>query len=520
MSSDARVPQVRTGYYRKMAGLAFVVGLLAVVSEGCGSGSSSPPPPPPPSPNAKLNGHYAFLFNGMDDATGQQVAIAGSFSADGAGNIADGVEDINGPSASPLCNAACPQLNVPITGTYSIGADNRGTATITNAIGATKYAIALGSLDGSGAAQKIRFIEFDDTTGTAGTRGSGTMYLQESIKLSQSQFSGPYAFGILGQGSSAQRVAMVGRFDADGNGNISNGNGWIEPLEPIFRGAFSGTYTAPDTNGRLTGALTSTAPTIDFASYLVSANESILITTDPVSAGFLSGTMTSQASTSFSDSSLPGPFVASLTQANGVAAMAVIETQVDASSGADCLNVVDAYFNGGEGAILLGGFLLIGSNGSGTASFADVAPGAPCFAIGGPQGDNAFYLTDIDQGSWLSRLPAGVEFGSFEPQAQGISQSSLSGTYFVGTSPINITGSITASGVLTADGKGTIKMTSDTAPGGGVLNSGQTQSLSYTVEANGYVTIGKSIVGYVISPTKLIFVDTSNPAFDIYTAEQ
>ena len=46
---------------------------------------------------APLSGQYAFLVQGFDDASGDQVAIIGSFVTDGMGNITSGVEDINGP---------------------------------------------------------------------------------------------------------------------------------------------------------------------------------------------------------------------------------------------------------------------------------------------------------------------------------------------------------------------------------------------------------------------------------------
>jgi len=59
--------------------------------------------------DSELNGRYAFLFSGFDDATGSQVAIAGSFTADGKGNITEGIEDENGPTGSTL--------TVPLTGT-------------------------------------------------------------------------------------------------------------------------------------------------------------------------------------------------------------------------------------------------------------------------------------------------------------------------------------------------------------------------------------------------------------------
>src|SRR5207249_8832444 len=66
------------------------------------------------------------------------VAIAGSFTADGKGNITEGIEDENGPTGSTL--------TVPLTGTYNVGSDNRGAFTITTASGSKTYALVLNSI--------------------------------------------------------------------------------------------------------------------------------------------------------------------------------------------------------------------------------------------------------------------------------------------------------------------------------------------------------------------------------------
>src|SRR5690349_7459295 len=164
--------------------------------------------------DSELSGHYAFLFNGFDDATGSQIAVAGSFGADGKGNITEGIEDENAPNG--------PTLNVPLTGTYNIGLDNRGALTITTASGPKTYAVALSSISG-GVAHKARFVEFDDTSGTGGQRGSGLLRLQNSPAFTLASITGPYAFGFAGQDSSGNRDAIVGSFNADGVGMIRSG---------------------------------------------------------------------------------------------------------------------------------------------------------------------------------------------------------------------------------------------------------------------------------------------------------
>src|ERR1700731_870488 len=74
---------------------------------------------------AELNGNYAFTFSGFSgNANVSSVfAAVGRFTADGAGNLTNGEVVNNGVGAG----AASPQS---FTGTYLIGADNRGLMTL------------------------------------------------------------------------------------------------------------------------------------------------------------------------------------------------------------------------------------------------------------------------------------------------------------------------------------------------------------------------------------------------------
>src|SRR5438105_4240934 len=73
----------------------------------------------PGNPSARLRGQYAFLLSGFNGDG--FMMIAGTFIADGNGKITDGTEDIS--TVLGLMNG------VPFTGTYSVGPDNRGSAT-------------------------------------------------------------------------------------------------------------------------------------------------------------------------------------------------------------------------------------------------------------------------------------------------------------------------------------------------------------------------------------------------------
>ncbi|HWZ78841.1 MAG TPA: N,N-dimethylformamidase beta subunit family domain-containing protein, partial [Candidatus Sulfotelmatobacter sp.] len=73
--------------------------------------------------NAELNGDYAFTFNGIaGSGVGSSIfAAVGRFTADGAGNLTNGELDTNTVSGGGAAQS--------FTGTYSIGADNRGVMT-------------------------------------------------------------------------------------------------------------------------------------------------------------------------------------------------------------------------------------------------------------------------------------------------------------------------------------------------------------------------------------------------------
>src|SRR5258706_15833558 len=75
--------------------------------------------------NAALNGNYAFDFTGVsgNGATSSVFGAVGRFTADGAGNLSNGELVTNGGGAG----ATSPQA---FTGTYVIGADNRGVITL------------------------------------------------------------------------------------------------------------------------------------------------------------------------------------------------------------------------------------------------------------------------------------------------------------------------------------------------------------------------------------------------------
>src|SRR4029077_18001461 len=117
--------------------------LLGVACGGGGGGISGTPAPTPnngPYGAASLNGTYAFTMTGQD--SGGFFARVGSFSANGAGAITGGVEDVN---SATIPGAATLQFT---SGTYSISSNGKGTLSLTNQTGSLQFTIVMSSSTG------------------------------------------------------------------------------------------------------------------------------------------------------------------------------------------------------------------------------------------------------------------------------------------------------------------------------------------------------------------------------------
>jgi len=159
-----------------------------------------------------LSGPYAFSYMG-DDGSGL-FAVAGSFVADGNGNIVSGVEDIQ----SFLSGIS---KEVPIMpSSYSVGSDGRGSASIRTNRGMATWRFAL---DTNLHAALTRF----DTDVTGG--GSiDQQTLNATTNSAASVVSGRYAFSLLGLDASSNPLGIAGEFSANGSGSIPNTNAILD----------------------------------------------------------------------------------------------------------------------------------------------------------------------------------------------------------------------------------------------------------------------------------------------------
>jgi len=222
-----------------------------------------------------LDGPYTFSYKG-NDASGF-LGVVGSFVADGGGHIVSGLEDFD----SFITGVS---TQVTLTGTYQVGADGRGTATLNTSQGAVKLAFALSSNEH---ARVIRF----DTNAT----GGGTIDQQNLNALSNSPsvISGPYAFIASGADSSFQPMGIGGEFSSDGTGNIpatntildvnddgiANASG-ITTADTTLHGSYQFDGAFPGT-GRGTLTLTSsTTGSREYAFYIVDGAHMQLVEID------------------------------------------------------------------------------------------------------------------------------------------------------------------------------------------------------------------------------------------------
>ena len=470
--------------------------------------------------DSALNGHYAFLLNGYDDGAGA-VAEAGSFAADGNGNISGGVMDLNRVSGVTL--------GASFTGHYLIGLDNRGMMTLQMANGQTvQYSFAVDSTNGA-VAQRARLIEFDDADGTSGTRGSGVMRLQDAAAFTQAALQGNYVFGLSGEtaagSGTAGPVAIVGVVAADGAGNLSSGMEDVNLVNVVSPSvSVTGTNGTPDAvSGRTSmtmqaaGSGLSALP-VNYSAYIVAANEVLVLSVDPrTQASVVSGEVNKQAASAFTNASLGNNFVIYENGQNADGSNQPVAGQTN--------SLVAVYSSDGSGNCTLqaldqnaGGVIqTFEQTGQTGAVSCDVRPNGRATLTA----KQTMYLSDTGTGYFIENGLATL--GRIEPQSGGpFTNASVPTTFFFGSvAPASTSESVrvgTGSFEHQAMFSPVVDISAPTA-----LQPGVQLFLPYVVDTYGRAilpdkqggdTQGGTYVMYVLSPTRMIWFDenTANPA--------
>ena len=463
----------------------------------------------------ELSGNYAFSFNGIrgNASVASVFAAVGRFTADGAGNLTNGELDTNGVGVGSTLTAQS------FTGTYSIGADQRGVMTFIGPGGSLKFAFAMLA---SGNAHIIEF----GATGGSGTIGSGTVEKADASAFSTARITGDYAFGAAGFDNAKNRAAIEGRFTSNGTGTLSNAAGDVNAYGTDYPMTFSAAnYTVSNAaTGRGTMHFTFTfggAPgTLNFVVYVVNAGKFFAMENDAVTTAtpLLNGAVVQQQTPTggFTNSSLDGNMVIALTGLSACGSgtevpKAVVGLLTANGAGALSLTYDENYCRAPNSVTGAAGTYSVAANGRAT------------IAIGGYR--LVAYLMKANQ-VFLFVSDANVLFGPGEPQtASSFTNGTLKGSYAgFATNPADFQVAV-FSNVFAADGAtptGNMTGAEDLGASSGPV-SDEAFKATYAVSAlptngRGTMTVSSGTGGnalvYMISPSKFVGISLNdqNPA--------
>ncbi len=460
--------------------------------------------------NAALNGSYAFTFNGMSGNGNFASAFGavGRFTADGAGNLTNGELDTNAVGGGGAAQS--------FTGTYSIGADNRGVMTLNFSGSSAKLAFAMLA---NGNAEFIQF----DASGGSGIIGSGTMEKADTTAYSTAKITGDYAFGAAGSDNANNRAAIEGRFTSNGTGTLTAAAGDLNGYGTDYAMSFTGAHYAVSNTvtGRGTMNFTftygGTPASLNFVFYVANSGKLFVMESDQITTAtpLLNGVVVQQQvpTGGFTNASLNGNLVIALTGHSMCGSLsgvpkAVVGLLTTNGSGGLSLTYDENFCRAPNSVTDAPGSYSIASNGR-----ASITIGG--YSLVG-------YLVNSNQ-VFLSVSDSNVLFGVGERQtATSFTNASLNGPYAgLATNPVGF-GVTVFSGEFSANGAaptGTMTGTEDIGTPSGP-RSGVTFNSTYSVSSSpthgrGTMTVtsgtGGNIVLYMISPSKFVAISQNDP---------
>ena len=444
--------------------------------------------------NSSLKGNFVFSLTGLDVNASPFYAL-GALTADGNGNITGGEEDIIDTSSGYVSAGTT-------TGTYTVGADGRGTLTFSNSIGQFQFAIALKA--GSNAV--LNETDNGVVAATGNLEAQGTTLAVPS---------GNYAFGFSGSGLGCGSVNSAGLFNM--NGSTIGGTQDLNCSGTIVKSqSVSGSYGAIDSLGRGTGSFRgSSTGSANMIYYVVSSSRFRLLG-DPNNPSFILGSADLQTQSSFASTDFNGSYVIN-SSANTNLGVSYTLIYINASGG----NVSSGYFDvndtGVQGSTSLSGSYSLNSNGYITGAW-NVNNASFPFAM---------YLFSPTQGYYLDERTNAVGGGNIYAQSGTVTTNAAwSGSfatkqfgYFIINGILNNSNATGVSGQISADGNGTLAGTLDLNDPAGV-STGQTLQGSYSVGtvAPGRMTLSittafegtRSYTGYIVSQNQILLLETDN----------
>jgi putative Ig domain-containing protein len=371
-----------------------------------------------------LVGRYAYLFTGFYG--GLPVARAGSVNVAGDGTVS-GVHDYKDFAQS--------RIDATVTGGRCLTTTgNRGTLQLISATTAETFDYATISSLHSGQMQQ------NDGTGIV---GSATVLRQDATAFTAAAVAGEYALFLVGDDGSRHREAVVGRLTLGADGTVSAGEADSSGSAPAVAATLTGSFVAPDGNGRGTASLTLNGKTLPLAYYVVDANLLYVVSADQgVSTPRLAGRLTRQVGAgSYGASSLASPAIMSVWGSSMVANVPLATMSAGRLSNAvAATGTVDISLDVADrGAALAiqaftGASFAVNTNGRGRLSFGN----------GAAARNLVLYLDGASSGYLLEPASVVGNVGIVEPQV-GLPFSDFAAAYYMGgtvfagsTSPITL----------------------------------------------------------------------------------
>jgi hypothetical protein len=458
-------------------------------------------------PNSILNGKYAFSVSGSANIPGAPpLFMAGSFAADGAGNITSGIEDLTEVSVVV-------SKGIAVSGTYSIGTDGRGTLNFTSPGQTFKFAIENGNHG-----QMIRF--------DSGGSGSGTFDLQTASAFNLNSLAGSYAFAWNGNDPNANGAP------ADGIGafvlatGTANGAADLNDAGTVGQATVSATLQAPDANGHGIATITYGTTAVTYGYDIISANRFLLIETDGILA--TAGEADLQSAT-FTASSLSGNYAITLGGSNTNGGFALAGQIVTDGQNPGNITSSDVTQNS-AGAVASGPLTL------GTYTFANVVQAVTVngrfqLTATEPSGFTdtfVLYMISPTQALIMETDAGQVTSGEILTQTAGpFSTASLNGNYGVNVSGVDsggaegdVAGQFTSGGTSTLTA-GTVDVNDEGSSPTTTFANQAISGGSYTLVNNstGHGTMTFMAAGatfqftfYFVSPSEIFLVETDNQA--------
>lgn len=488
-----------------------------------------------PTPDTSLSGTYILRYSGFRNTGGTPTPgavygtdLTASLNFDGKGNIIAGEIDMLSPSSASNTTLT------GISGTYSLGADNRGIVILNTGSSSIEFAIAVDNFSNN-LASTIHLIEYDDTqagTGSgSGAIGSGIAKLQTPSAISNATLNQTFVYGLAGETpctnynstnpSCPQTVtpfgplSVAGRIVGNASNSIVSGRQSGAAYGISYDSPVTGVYTSPDSYGRGTLTLSYTgsnvpSPPTHFVYYIVNAGEMYLQSADGhLNTSMLAGDALVQTGI-FNTSTFSGNYVAWENSGRGGDGLSVYPTSTNAS----------IYYLQPNGA----GSMAITSDQNKQGVVTLNAPQSPAtytvdstgrIALG--SGQPVLYLQSAQGAAFGTEQPAsgGNNPGLLTAQYQTgapFNTSTLGGTYAFADTQIPVPSTV-VSGILGCGGTGTCNVAQSINTASGAL-SNSSPAITYTINGTtGRVTVsssdGSTAVMYMLSNASFVWLPTS-----------